>query len=138
VFAHPGSRFVSLQYGQCEAEIERARREMGVTIHHWPDAIADYDETAALVSALDLVITVTTSVAHLAGGLGRPAWVLVNAAPRWCYGAEGERMPWYGSVRLFRQRRLGAWDDVMAAVVERLDEGASAMRDRDQGEGGAT
>jgi hypothetical protein len=121
VLAHPGSQFVSLQYGDCEAELERARSELGVDLHHWPEAIADYDQTAALVSALDLVITVTTSVAHLAGALGSPVWILVNAAPRWCYGSRGDRMPWYTSARLFRQRRMEVWDDVMQAVAQRLD-----------------
>jgi tetratricopeptide (TPR) repeat protein len=123
IFAQPGSHFVSLQYGDCAGDLEQARGSLGVALHHWPEAIADYDETAALVSALDLVISVTTSVVHLAGGLGRPVWVLVNAAPRWCYGSDGSRLPWYASARLFRQSQLGVWDDVMRAVAERLKAG---------------
>ncbi len=123
VLAMPGLHFISLQYGDCAGDLEQARGSLGVAVHHWPEAIADYDETAALVSALDLVISVTTSVVHLAGGLGRPVWVLVNAAPRWCYGSAGSRLPWYASARLFRQGRLGAWDDVMGAVAERLKAG---------------
>ena len=123
IFARPGLHFISLQYGDCAGDLELARSTLGVDLHHWPEAIADYDETAALVSALDLVISVTTSVVHLAGGLGRPVWVLVNAAPRWCYGAGGSRLPWYASARLFRQSRLGAWDDVFTAVAERLTAG---------------
>jgi tetratricopeptide (TPR) repeat protein len=120
LFTLPGLHFVSLQYGDCGADLEQARGEFGVDLQHWPEAIADYDETAALVGALDLVITVTTSVAHLAGALGGPVWMLVNAAPRWCYGSRGDRLPWYASARLFRQSRLGVWDDVMGAVAERL------------------
>ena len=122
LLALPGLHFVSLQYGDCRADLEQARDELGVNLHHWPEAIADYDETAALVCALDLVITVTTSVAHLAGALGRPVWMLVNAAPRWCYGSSGAGLPWYGSARLFRQSRLGAWDDVIAGMAEALQD----------------
>jgi tetratricopeptide (TPR) repeat protein len=124
----PGVQFVSLQYGDCAEEIEGARQALGVDIRHWPQAIDDYDETAALVCALDLVITVTTSLAHLAGALGQTLWILTSASPRWCYLAEGETMPWYASARLFRQGRPGAWDAVMdqaaAALARRVHEQA--------------
>jgi tetratricopeptide (TPR) repeat protein len=114
------ARFVSLQYGDCSEDLAQARNALGVELHHWPEAIADYDETAALVSALDLVITVTTSVAHLAGALGQKTWILVNAAPRWCYLASGNSMPWYPTARLFRQQYAGAWDDIMNQVARAL------------------
>jgi len=116
----PGVHFVSLQYGEHENEIARARAKFGVDIHHWPHAIADYDETAALVCALDLVITVTTSVAHLAGALGQQVWILANAAPRWCYLATGSATPWYRSARIVRQSRPGDWNEVMTGVANAL------------------
>jgi ADP-heptose:LPS heptosyltransferase len=91
-----------------------------VQIHHWPEAIDDYDETAALVAALDLVISVQTAVVHLAGGLGQPTWALISAVPEWRYGAAGEVMPWYPSVRLKRQQTLGEWGSVMKWISEDL------------------
>ena len=116
----PGVHFVSLQYGEHEIEIARARAKFGVDIHHWPHAIADYDETAALVCALDLVITVTTSVAHLAGALGQQVWILANASPRWCYLATGSATPWYRSPRIVRQSRPGDWNEVMTGIADAL------------------
>jgi tetratricopeptide (TPR) repeat protein len=120
LFGVPGVRFVSLQYGDCREDIAYARDSLGTKLHHWPEAIADYDETAALVSALDLVITVTTSAAHLAGALGQKTWILVSSAPRWCYLASGNSMPWYPTARLFRQQHAGAWDDTMNQVARAL------------------
>ena len=115
-----GVHFVNLQYGECGEELEMARGTLGANVRHWPDAIADYDETAALVCALDLVITVTTSLAHLCGALGRPVWILANAAPRWCYMASGDRTPWYPSAQIFRQCRAGDWDPVITEVATAL------------------
>lgn len=115
-----GCQIVSLQYGACGEEIEAVRRSAGVTVHEWRDAIDDYDETAALVSALDLVISVQTAVVHLAGALGTRAWVLVPAVAEWRYLESGETMPWYPSVRLFRQRQAGQWQPVVAEVAAEL------------------
>ncbi len=92
----------------------------GVHIHHWQQAIADYDETAALVSALDLVASVQTAVAHLGGALGKPTWVLVPTVAEWRYLQEGDTMPWYPAVRLFRQQRRGAWGPLIAEIAQRL------------------
>jgi tetratricopeptide (TPR) repeat protein len=111
--------WVSLQYSDCGAELDAARRD-GVTLHHWQAAIDDYDETAALVAALDAVVSVCTAVVHLAGGLGRRAIVLVPYAAEWRYGAAGEAMPWYPSVRLLRQRAPGGWADLVECVKDEL------------------
>jgi hypothetical protein len=113
--------FVSLQYGRCGEELGELRTgPEGATVHHFPEAVADYEETAALVTALDLVISVQTAVVHLAGALGRPVWVMVSGAPEWRYLAAGDRLPWYASVRLFRQDRLGEWGPVIAQVADRI------------------
>ena len=112
--------FVSLQYGECRAEIEALLQSAGVRVHHWQEAIDDYDETAALVGALDLVISVQTAVVHLAGALGKPAWVLVPSVPEWRYLQSGDAMPWYPSVRLFRQQQAGQWQPVIAEVAVEL------------------
>jgi tetratricopeptide (TPR) repeat protein len=84
--------------------------------------LRDFADTAALVAQLDLVLTVDTSVAHLAGALGKPVWLLLpfNADWRWLL-ARGDS-PWYPSARLFRQRRLGDWDTVLADVAQALNE----------------
>jgi hypothetical protein len=111
-----GLRFVSLQYDDCRQEVEAMRAE-GVSLVHWQEAIDDLDETAALVSELDLVISVPTTVVHLAGALARPVWVLVSARPGWRYLREGERLPWYPSARLWRQAELDDWDPLIAGVA---------------------
>jgi tetratricopeptide (TPR) repeat protein len=108
--------FVSLQYGDCAAEIAQLHRDEGAALQHWPEAIADYEETAALLASLDLVISVQTAVVHLAGALGRPVWVMVPAPAEWRYMRSADVMPWYASVRLFRQHAPGDWQP----VIERL------------------
>jgi tetratricopeptide (TPR) repeat protein len=115
-----GAHFVSLQYTDCQDELRALAERHGIIVHHWQEAIDDYDETAALVSALDQVVTVCTSVVHLTGALGKPAWVLVPTIPEWRYLNAGASMPWYPSVRLFRQPRQGAWQDVLEEVGRRL------------------
>jgi Flp pilus assembly protein TadD len=87
-----------------------------------PRPLTDYAETAALIAALDLVITIDTSVAHVAGALGRPAWVLLPHAPDWRWLLGRSDSPWYDSVRLFRQPSPGDWRSVMARVVAALAE----------------
>ncbi len=133
LFGLPGAHFVNLQYGRCEEELAAVRDELDITVHHYPEAIADYDETAALVSGLDLVVTVCTAIVHLTGALGRPVWVLTPNAPEWRYGTRGETMPWYPSSRMFRQARDEAWAPVLervrAAVDERFPDGVSPVAD---------
>lgn len=109
--------FVSLQYTDCSDEI-RIVNEMGYTIKEF-DAVKadDYNETAKLVKSCDLVISVCTSVVHLAGALGVPCWVMTPHAPAWRYGAAGP-MPWYRSVRLYRQP--AASEDAWRPVVQRV------------------
>lgn len=112
--------FISLQYDQTEAERAQLRSRYGIDIRSFEDALADYDETAALVMALDQVISVCTSVIHLGGALGRPVWVMTPYAPEWRYGNSGTTMPWYPTVRLFRQSTPGAWGQVVAAIAHEL------------------
>lgn len=108
--------FVNLQYGERGAELEALRREHGVTVHDFAEAIDDLDETAALCCALDGVATVCTAIVHMSGALARPAWVMAPHVPEWRYGASGESMPWYPSVRIFRQPEPGAWRPVLERV----------------------
>jgi tetratricopeptide (TPR) repeat protein len=115
--AVPG-RYVSLQYGDVTAELAEASRAAPREIAHWQDAIDDLDLTASLIRSLDVVVTVCTTVAHMAGALGKPCLVLTPMAPEWRYGVSGTTMPWYPSVRLFRQTRPGDWSGVVDAVTD--------------------
>jgi ADP-heptose:LPS heptosyltransferase len=82
--------------------------------------IGDYADTAALVSQLDLVISVDTSVAHLAGALGRPVWLLLPCAPDWRWLLGRADSPWYPTMRLFRQPQPGDWKAVIDQVEREL------------------
>lgn len=73
-----------------------------------------------MISQLDLVISVDTAVAHLAGALGRPVWMLVPHVSEWRWLTEREDTPWYPTMRLFRQRSPGDWDEVVRRVRDRL------------------
>jgi len=112
--------FISLQYTPCENELQAFAKEHDIHIHHWQEAIEDYEETAALVSALDLVISVQTSLIHLAGALNKATWGLISSLPEWRYGMRGDTMPWYPAVKLFRQQSRGDWPSVMIEVKEAL------------------
>jgi len=88
---------------------------------HRLHARLDYDDMAALVDVLDLVVTVDTSIGHLAGALDRPVWILLPHAADWRWGIGGDRTAWYASARLFRQPRTGDWPAVVEAVGRALD-----------------
>ena len=86
------------------------------------DEAWDFLETAAIIANCDLVITSDTSVAHLAGGMGKTTWVLLKKIPEWRWGLVGETSFWYPSMRLFRQQEHGNWDDVLARVADAFQE----------------
>jgi tetratricopeptide (TPR) repeat protein len=109
----PGIAFISLQKG-C-----RNGRE-GLPFIPLHRELTDFADTAALMAHLDLVISVDTSVAHLAGAMGRPAWVLLPFAPDWRWMRERSDSPWYPGMRLFRQERRGKWRPVLKEVREAL------------------
>jgi glycosyltransferase involved in cell wall biosynthesis len=81
----------------------------------------DFADTAAIISQLDLVICVDTAVAHLAGALGKPVWVLLSFVPDWRWMLEREDSPWYPTVRLFRQQKAGDWDGVCDRIKAALE-----------------
>lgn len=105
--------FVSLQYGpgiQMEAEL--------AGVHHWQTAIDDFERHFALIAALDLVVSVTQSVVHFAGAMGKECWVLTPSKPRWSDGMTGDE-PFYNSVKSFRQEGRD-WGPVIREIAGRL------------------
>jgi tetratricopeptide (TPR) repeat protein len=121
VLSVPGARYVSLQYtGAAAAEAKAIEARHGIRIEHWSDAIENYDETAALVCALDIVVSICTSVVHLAGALGKPVWVMAPCSPEWRYGISGETMPWYPAAKVYRSPAYRDWQPVVAAVAQDL------------------
>ena len=117
-----GVRLFSLQKGPPAAELAQIAGEWpGPPIVDWAEALEDFADTAALVANLDLVIACDTSTAHLAGGLGRPLWLLnrFDACWRWLDGREDS--PWYPSARLFTQESSGDWNGVTARVRSELE-----------------
>jgi tetratricopeptide (TPR) repeat protein len=118
VLAVPGVTFYSLQLDTACHELQ----ECGVPIHDLAPELTDWERTAAAMEQLDLIITVDTSVAHLAGALGRPVWICLPAAPEWRWMLERSDTPWYGSARLFRQPTVHDWGSVFSAVAAALRE----------------
>jgi tetratricopeptide (TPR) repeat protein len=116
----PGASFVSLQVGPAAAQA--AAPPDGLVLHDWTGALHDFAATAALVAALDLVVTVDTAVAHLAGALGRPVWIMNRYDACWRWLLQREDSPWYPTARLFRQATPGDWNGVVADVVVALRE----------------
>lgn len=99
----------------------------------WPVRVAgegSAEQTAAAISGMDLVITVDTFVAHLAGALGRPVWLLLKHDADWRWGLDGDNTPWYPTMRLFRQRERGKWQPVLDEVRAEMERW-SAERTRD-------
>jgi hypothetical protein len=121
LFAQPGVRWVSLQYGDHDAlESQAAAADAPILIDRTIDQISNIDDFAAQAAAMDLVITIDNSTAHLAGALGVPSWVLLPFAPDWRWLLERNDSPWYPSIRLFRQTKIDDWDSVARQVAEAL------------------
>lgn len=120
VLQQTGVQWFALQKGDAQNEAVASRADVGM--HRLGPEIGTFADTLAIVQSLDLVITVDTAVAHLAGAGGTPVWVLVPTFTDWRWMTERGDSPWYPSARLFRQRELGRWDTV-------LDEVARALRD---------
>lgn len=110
-----GATFYGLQIGDGPDEIGDATGLVDLAPH-----IDDFADTAAMIDQMDLMITVDTSVAHVAGALGKPVWTLLANVADWRWGLEGDATPWYPSMRLFRQTRSGDWRDVVDRVGAEL------------------
>jgi Tfp pilus assembly protein PilF len=117
LFARPDIRWVSLQYGAHDAlENEAAAAGAPILIDRSVNQFSNIDAFAAQIAAMDLVVTIDNSTAHLAGALGVPAWVLLPFVSDWRWLQEREDSPWYPTLRLFRQPKCGDWESVVQRV----------------------
>ena len=129
--AVPGVEWISLQHGPGTEQLKAperpfAIRQMAEGNLDRPDAA--FLDTAALMKCLDLVVTVDTASAHLAGALGVPVWLALSALPDWRWGRQGERTAWYPSMRLFRQQELGKWSDAFEQMAGELQRNNSVVK----------
>ena len=122
----PGVTFISLQKGAPAKQAQTPPE--GMCLHDWTDELHDFADTAALIECLDLVISVDTAVAHLAGAMGKPVWLLNRFNTCWRWLLEREDSPWYPTMRLFRQPKFGDWTSVIQTLVHQLSTYVSESR----------
>jgi tetratricopeptide (TPR) repeat protein len=121
----PKTAWFSLQKGPAREQLTAGEPPM--KLYDLTDKLQSFADTAALIEQLDLVITVDTAVAHVAGAIGKPVWLLLPANWDWRWMMNRDDSPWYPSARLFKQTRLGHWDEPIAAVkAALLNESASS------------
>jgi tetratricopeptide (TPR) repeat protein len=113
-----GVQFISLQKDDIAESYRRGPAKMNLM--NWTGELVDFSETAALIENLDLVITVDSVIAHLAGALGKPTWVLLPFGSDWRWMLDREDSPWYPTLRLFRQTQPGDWSSPIGAVASEL------------------
>ncbi|MFB9127674.1 glycosyltransferase family 9 protein, partial [Paraburkholderia dipogonis] len=113
-----GATFISIQKGPAAAQADSLPQ--GMSIHSLSDEIADFEDTAAILSIADLLISVDSSPVHLAGALGRPTWVMLPSVPDWRWLLERPDTPWYPHTRLFRQGTRGNWSEVITRIAAEL------------------
>lgn len=114
-----------------QKEMPTEDRELLANYPHVVDhgaALGDYADTAALIQSLDLVVTIDTSVAHLAGALAQPVWIMLAHSADWRWLLDREDSPWYPTARLFRQKRRGDWESVVTALSKALSEWLAGER----------
>jgi hypothetical protein len=117
----PGAWFCNLQMSSRSGQAVNAEAhaaKLGMT--DWTPELLDFSDTAALVANLDLVISADTSIAHLAGAMAKPVWLLLPLNCDWRWMTVREDSPWYPTMRLFRQQKFGDWEGVIARVADRL------------------
>ena len=118
-----GIEYFSLQKGErAEAELSQGQSQFWKTsnFHNYVDELKDFSDTAALIDQLDLIISVDTSSAHLAGAMGKPVWILNRFDSCWRWLHEGEKSDWYPTAKLYRQNTSGEWDELIKRVKEDL------------------
>jgi len=113
---------VGCDYVSLQKEVREADKPVleGGDIRHYGEELKDFSDTAALCELMDLVISVDTSVAHLAGALGKSTWVLLPYAPDWRWLLDRDDSPWYESLKLYRQEEDSSWGPVLERVSKDL------------------
>jgi hypothetical protein len=114
----PGMKFYSLQKGPPGEQAKTP--PSGMQLINLGPELKDFSDTAAVMSSMDLILSTDTSVAHLAGALGLPVWVMLQFMPDWRWLLEREDSPWYPTMRLFRQKKWGDWAEVIERVANAL------------------
>ncbi|MEO1088833.1 MAG: hypothetical protein AAFY88_31785, partial [Acidobacteriota bacterium] len=129
LLAVPGISWFPLQYGEKLSDLLGPTAERRVVADLGP-VIGDFAATAAVVTELDLLITVDTAALHLAGALGQPVWALIPEPGDWRWMADQDRSPWYPTLSLFRQPRRDDWREPLSRLVDLLALEAAAGRGR--------
>ncbi|MBU2819666.1 glycosyltransferase family 9 protein, partial [Acidithiobacillus ferrooxidans] len=120
----PGVSLLSLQKGHGERQLQ----EVSFAVTPFGDQVQDFADSGAILQQLDVLISVDTSVAHLAGALGVNTYLLLPNSPDWRWLLDRDDTPWYPGMRLFRQAKAGVWDDVLASVAESVRSLSAARR----------
>ncbi|MBF0445633.1 MAG: hypothetical protein HQL68_08575, partial [Magnetococcales bacterium] len=117
-----GVQFVDLQYGNTKKELKEFTKKSAVKIIQDSsiDQMQDLDGYAAQIAAMDLVVTISSTTAHMAGALGVPTLLMLDSSPLWYWMLHGEKSPWYSSLRLFRQKKPGEWGEVITEVKKAI------------------
>jgi tetratricopeptide (TPR) repeat protein len=116
ILAIEGARFFGLQIGAAAQDV--STRDVSTGIIDLAPELTDFAQTAGAIANLDLVISVDTAVAHLAGAMGKPVWIMLPFVPDWRWLLERQDSPWYPTARLFRQRARGDWEPVVKELAE--------------------
>jgi len=130
-----GAHFINLQYGDCHGEIEEYNRKSENPVIAYPeiDPISELEHFAALISVLDLVISIDNSTIHFSGALGTPTWALLPCPADWRWFRDADQSPWYSSLKLFRQSKPGAeaWSPLLKNVAGRLEKVTQSYTNKD-------
>ncbi len=118
LFEIPGIRLFGLQKGTASNQI--LELPQGLSFTNYGEEFEDFADTAGFLENLDMILTIDTSVAHLAGAMGKPVWTLVPYSPDWRWLLKKEDSPWYPTMRLFRQPKPGAWAPVIQKISDEL------------------
>jgi hypothetical protein len=115
-----GVQLYGLQKGPASQQVEEFSNQ--IHFDNYGEKFEDFTDTAGLIENLDLVISVDTAVAHLAGSMGKPVWVLLPFTADWRWMRNREDSPWYPTMRLFRQKNRGCWDEALQCMANELSQ----------------
>ena len=115
ILSNPNLNFINLQFGKTHEEIKKLKSEHGIHINTIDniDNYNDIESLGALINCLDLVITIQNSTAHLSAALGKETWILLVKNARWHWFQNEKKSLWYPSVKIFRQKKIGDWNNII-------------------------